>query len=37
MNKFLRQFGAHNQPELAACGLQPQHLLGHREEYAKIA
>jgi hypothetical protein len=36
-SKFQQRYGERNQHELEACGLQPQHLLGRREEYAKIA
>jgi hypothetical protein len=37
MSKYLRQFGAHTLLELTTYGLRPQHLLDHREEYAKRA
>jgi hypothetical protein len=36
-SKFLQRSGAHNQRGQVTCGLQPQHLLGRREEYAKKA
>jgi hypothetical protein len=37
MSKYLQQFCGHILHGPRVCGLQPQHLLGRREEYAKIA